>query len=97
MPLAPRDRGYQPPRRLEVKQVADQHPLVLVERESRRDVPMLTMQGVLDSSTYRTIRDTVIKVAIDEPRAVIVDVDRLHAPSASAWTVFSSARWHVSV
>ncbi|WP_346427299.1 MULTISPECIES: STAS domain-containing protein [Mycobacterium] len=69
----------------------------MVERESRRDVPMLTMQGVLDSSTYRTIRDTVIKVAIDEPRAVIVDVDRLHAPSASAWTVFSSARWHVSV
>lgn len=58
---------------------------------------MLTMQGLLDSSTYRTIRDTVIKVAIDEPRAVIVDINRLHAPSASAWTVFSSARWHVSV
>jgi hypothetical protein len=43
MALAPRDRDYQPRRRLEVKQVADQHPLVLVERESRRDVPMLTM------------------------------------------------------
>nr|WP_231985224.1 STAS domain-containing protein [Mycobacterium sp. E796] len=55
------------------------------------------MDGVLDSSTYRTVRDTVIKAALDEPRAVIVDVNRLSAPSASAWTVFTSARWHVSV
>ena len=44
-----------------------------------------------------SIRDTVIKAALDEPRAVIVDVNRLSAPSASAWTVFTSARWHVSV
>lgn len=61
------------------------------------DVPILTLEGVLDSSTYRTVRDAVIKAAIDEPRAVIVDINRLHAPSASAWTVFTSARWHVSV
>lgn len=70
---------------------------VRVEAHRSRDVPILTVEGVLDSSTYRTIRDSVIKAAIDEARAVIVDVNRLHAPSASAWTVFTSARWHVSV
>lgn len=72
-------------------------PTVLIERETSQDLPILTVAGVLDSSTYRTIRDAVIKAAIDEPRAVIVDINGLHAPSASAWTVFTSARWHVSV
>jgi hypothetical protein len=52
---------------------------------------------VLDSHTYRTVRDAVIKAAIDEPRAMTVDINRLRAPSASAWTVFTSARWHVSI
>ncbi len=61
------------------------------------DAPVLVMEGVLDSSTYRTVRDTVIKAALDEPRAVIADVNRLSVPAASAWTVFTSARWHVSV
>lgn len=70
---------------------------VQIELDSQRSVPILIVEGLLDSSTYRTVRDTVIKAAIDEPRAVIVDVNRLHAPSASAWTVFTSARWHVSV
>ncbi|OBJ09349.1 STAS domain-containing protein [Mycobacterium sp. 1465703.0] len=77
--------------------MADQFPLVLIERETSREMPLLTMEGVLDSSTYRTIRDTVIKAAIDEPRAVIVDINGLCAPSSSAWTVFTSARWHVSI
>ncbi|WP_155768654.1 STAS domain-containing protein [Mycobacterium colombiense] len=73
------------------------NPAVVVEGEFHEDVPTLVVDGVLDSSTYRTVRDAVIKAAIDEPRAVIVDINRLHAPSASAWTVFTSARWHVSV
>jgi anti-anti-sigma factor len=72
-------------------------PAIRIEREIRQDIPILTMEGVLDGATYLTVRDAVIKAAIDEPRAVIVDIDRLHASSASAWTVFKSARWHVSV
>jgi len=75
----------------------DFHPDVRIDLESHQGVPVLTAEGLLDSSTYRTVRDAVIKTAIDEPRAVIVDVNDLHAPSASAWTVFTSARWHVSV
>lgn len=59
-------------------------------------VCLLTVKGVLDSSTYRALRDTVIKAALDEPDAVLVDVDGLDVPASSAWSVFTSARWHVS-
>ncbi|OBJ35045.1 sulfate transporter [Mycolicibacterium mucogenicum] len=52
--------------------------------------------GVLDGLTYRTLRDSVVKAALDEPRLVIVDVNELRVPEASAWSVFTSARWHVS-
>lgn len=58
---------------------------------------VLTPDGVLDSSTYRWLRDTVIEAAIDEPRAVVVDVGQLAVPAETAWSVFSSARWHVGV
>ncbi|GKU48635.1 sulfate transporter [Mycobacterium montefiorense] len=67
-----------------------------VDTECRRDVVVLTATGVLDSTSYRALRDVVIKAALDEPRAVIVDVDDLFVPSESAWSVFTSARWHVS-
>ncbi|WP_419538351.1 STAS domain-containing protein [Mycobacterium colombiense] len=77
--------------------MTDVSPAVRIRAESHEDVPTLVVEGVLDSSTYRTVRDAVIKAAIDEPRAVIVDTNRLHAPSASAWAVFTSARWHCSV
>ncbi|HZU50082.1 MAG TPA: STAS domain-containing protein [Mycobacterium sp.] len=60
------------------------------------EVRLLTIGGVLDSSTYLKLRDTVIKAALDEPRAVIVDVTMLDVPASSAWSVFTSARWHVS-
>lgn len=76
--------------------VDERRSAVRIDAAPHRDVPILAMDGVLDSNTYRTIRDTVIKAALDEPRAVIVDVNGLSAPSASAWTVFTSARWHVS-
>ncbi|OBK63148.1 sulfate transporter [Mycobacterium colombiense] len=75
----------------------DLNSTVRIHAETHEDVPTLVVEGLLDSSTYRTLRDAVIKAAIDEPRAVIVDINRLHAPSASAWTVFTSARWHVSI
>jgi len=57
----------------------------------------VTADGLLDTFTYQTLRDTVIKAALDEPSAVIVDVNRLSVPSATAWSVFTSARWHVSI
>lgn len=77
--------------------MTDRGPALRVEVELSQEVPILTVEGVLDSATYRTVRDAVIKAAIDGARAVIVDIDRLHVPAASAWTVFTSARWYVSV
>lgn len=56
---------------------------------------VLTPEGSLDSSTYRPLRDTVIQAALEEPRAVIVDVSQLEVAAESAWSVFSSARSHV--
>ena len=56
---------------------------------------VLTPHGVLDSSTYRSLRDRIIKAALEEPHAVIVDVTDLVVPAESAWVVFTSARWHV--
>lgn len=56
---------------------------------------LLTMSGVLDGTTYRTVRDHVIKAAMDQPESVVVDITELSAPAESAWAVFTSARWHL--
>src|SRR6516225_4950948 len=77
--------------------VDELRPAIRIDAEPQQDVQILVADGVLDSSTYRSMRDAVIKAALDEPRAVIVDVNSLSVPSASAWSVFASARWHVSV
>jgi hypothetical protein len=52
--------------------------------------------GVLDSTTYLKLRNAVIEAALDEPRAVVVDVTELSVPVPSAWVVFTSAHWHVN-
>ena len=56
---------------------------------------VLTVDGVLDSSTYLQLRDAIVKAALDGPRAVLVDVNNLAVPASSAWAVFTSARWLV--
>jgi hypothetical protein len=56
---------------------------------------LVTVDGVLDGTTYVRLRDAVIAAALDEPRAVIVDVNALDVPALSAWAVFSSAHWYV--
>lgn len=56
---------------------------------------VLTVDGVLDSSTYLQLRDAIVKAALDGPRAVLVDVNNLAVPAPSAWAVFTSARWLV--
>ncbi len=71
------------------------HP-IRIARERHHEIAFLTATGELESATYGGVRDAVIKAALDEPRAVIVDVEGLSVPSGSAWSVFTSARWHVS-
>ena len=67
-----------------------------VSEDTAGTLSLLTVDGVLDSSTYLTLRDAVIKAALDEPQAVLVDVNSLDVPASTAWSVFTSARWHVS-
>ena len=63
---------------------------------TRDSAVVLTPRGTLDSGTYRSLRDGIVDVALDEPRAVLVDVTDLDVPAESAWTVFTSARWHIT-
>jgi hypothetical protein len=58
---------------------------------------ILTMSGVLDSSTYLTVRDRIVKAGIDQPNTIIVDITDLRAYADSALAVFTSARWHLTV
>lgn len=69
-------------------------PLALSE-DITGDVCLIEADGLLDSSTYLTLRDTIVKAALNEPRAVLVDVNKLDVPAPSAWAVFTSARWLV--
>jgi hypothetical protein len=69
---------------------------VAVSAGTSESVCRLTVDGVLDSSTYLNLRSAVIEAALDEPQAVLVDVTALDVPVSTAWSVFSSARWHVS-
>ncbi len=67
-----------------------------VHAEKVNSCDLLTVGGVLDSSTYLELRNTIIKAAVEQPRAVLVDVTRLTVSAPSAWSVFTSAHWHVS-
>lgn len=66
-----------------------------VSTDNSGTATVLTTDGVLDSSTYLHLRDAIIKAALDEPQAVLIDVNNLDVPAPSAWAVFTSARWLV--
>jgi hypothetical protein len=56
-------------------------------------VRVITAEGVLDTTTYLPLRDTLVKAALDGACAVIVEVTQLAVPAPSAWAVITSARW----
>src|ERR1700761_9296677 len=80
-----------------VTSMADCGAPIRVDVESRHEASILRVSGVLEGTTYRRLRDTIIKVAMAEPRVVIVDINNLAVPSGSAYSAFTSARWYVSV
>lgn len=57
---------------------------------------VLTVAGLLDSTTYMKLRSAVVKAAGDEPVALIIDVTDLTVPAGSAWAVFTSAHWQIN-
>jgi hypothetical protein len=66
------------------------------QADNVEDTTLLTFTGVLNGDTYRTVRDLIVKAALDEPKAVIVEVTQLQVPAKSALSVFTSARWQIS-
>jgi hypothetical protein len=69
---------------------------MLVREATQDGVTILIVDGVLDSSTYLELRDRIVKAALDETLAVIVNISALRVPAPSAYAVFTSARWQVS-
>jgi hypothetical protein len=59
------------------------------------NVCLVTVRGVLDGTTYLQLRDAIIKAALDEPRAVLIDINALEVPAPTAWSVFTGAYWHL--
>jgi hypothetical protein len=59
--------------------------------ETRSGCRVVRPVGVLDSTTYRWLRDLLVKLAVEQPDAVVVDLDELRIDRETALTVFSSA------
>jgi len=57
---------------------------------------VLTVRGVLGHLTYLPLRDAIVKAALDEPAAVVVEITDLRINDDPALSVFTSARWQVS-
>jgi len=53
-------------------------------------------QGILDAASYGGLRNDLVKVAIDEPRTVIVDLDELDVPDSTALSLFSSVSTQIA-
>ncbi len=62
---------------------------------ARADATVIRLSGVLNARTYQQARDSIIKVAVDEVTAVIVDINDLAVIDDQSWAVFTSARWLV--
>jgi anti-anti-sigma factor len=52
------------------------------------DAVVVRPSGTLDVGTYRTLRDHLIKVAADSPRAVIVDLTAVRVESSAVLSLF---------
>ena len=70
-------------------------PKLVVASETVGQTTLLTARGLLDATTYLSLRDSIIKAALDSPTGVIIDMSELFVPRESALAVFTSARWHV--
>ncbi|GAB3564373.1 hypothetical protein GCM10027445_08080 [Amycolatopsis endophytica] len=63
---------------------------IVVEQHDLAGCTVVDLDGRLDARTYGILRDSLIKLAIEQPRALLVRADRLEVTSTSALTVFSA-------
>jgi hypothetical protein len=69
---------------------------IQVSQNERDGCLVATLTGRLDALSYGALRDSLVKLALEEPRALVVEVDDLLVGSESALTVFSSASMRVN-
>jgi hypothetical protein len=67
-----------------------------VDRSLRDDVMLVEPQGVLDLGTYADLRDALIKCALEQPTALVVDLSALWVPTEATLSVFSTVWMRVS-
>ncbi|MFD2416782.1 ATP-binding protein [Amycolatopsis pigmentata] len=63
-----------------------------VRRSEQAGCLVATLTGRLDTRSYSGLRDLLVKLALEEPRALIVDVDALDIHDGGALTVFPAAQ-----
>lgn len=63
---------------------------IRVEQRDLLGAVVLEPHGVLDAASYGELRGVLVKAGIEEPRAVIVDLDDLVVPDGSALALFTS-------
>jgi hypothetical protein len=76
--------------------VAERQSEVRIDADDVGNVRLLSLKGALDAATYRSVRDAIVKAALDEPQTLVVDVTELIVREDPAWAVFTSARWQIS-
>lgn len=79
----------------DVSAVAESPSSLAVAARSDQSVVVLTVEGVLDSSSSAALRDIIMKATLDEPSAVVVNVSGLQAPTNATWSSVLGVRWQV--
>jgi anti-anti-sigma factor len=78
-----------------VSAVAESPGSLAFAARTEQSVAVLTVEGVLDAGNTAALRDSITKSTLEDPSAVIVDVNALLVPVESAWSAFISARWQL--
>ncbi len=75
--------------------VAESPSSLAVATRTDQSVVVLTVEGVLDTSNAGALRDIIIQATLDEPEAVMVDVNALRVAAESVWSTLIGAHWQV--
>lgn len=68
---------------------------VAVGMRTDDSVAVLTVDGELDAANATTVRERILKAALDDAAAVIVNVSGLKVHTESAWSSFMGAYWQI--
>ncbi|OBH49394.1 STAS domain-containing protein [Mycobacterium mantenii] len=69
---------------------------VAVAMRTDDSVAVLTVNGELDAANSTALRERILKAALDDVAAVVVDVSGLKVQAESTWSTFMSAYWQVA-